>query len=77
MKIASFNMGQMCNASSRVYVHESIYGQFIAAFRVAADEYTEKSGDPFEPNTLHGPQVSDIQYKVRPCTINVLTVIVI
>jgi aldehyde dehydrogenase (NAD+) len=55
------NMGQICTATSRAYVHESIYDEFMKMFL----EYTRKTsivGDPFDEKTWHGPQVSEAQY---------------
>ncbi|EJT99149.1 aldehyde dehydrogenase [Dacryopinax primogenitus] len=55
-----FNHGQCCCAGSRVYVQEGIYDKFIASF--AAHIKTLKVGDPMDPDTFQGPQVSQIQY---------------
>lgn len=57
-----YNMGQICSATSRILVHESIYEKFLQALK----EYTLKSsavGDVFDSSKNHGPQVSSIQYK--------------
>lgn len=50
-----FNMGQCCVASSRVFVHEKIYDQFI----IKAIEAAKKRvvGDPLETATDQGPLV--------------------
>jgi aldehyde dehydrogenase (NAD(P)+) len=56
------NMGQICTATSRIFIHERIYDEFIELFL----KYTAKIsivGDPFEENTWHGPQVSKAQYE--------------
>ncbi|MFM5948248.1 MAG: aldehyde dehydrogenase family protein [Novosphingobium sp.] len=51
------NAGQVCNAGSRLLVHESIHDEFVAAFtRKAAELYTP--GDPLDPKTTLGPLVS-------------------
>jgi acyl-CoA reductase-like NAD-dependent aldehyde dehydrogenase len=42
-------------------VHEKIYDQFVAKARELA--LKRKVGDPFSPDTLHGPQVDEIQFK--------------
>ena len=55
-----FNHGQCCCAGSRILVHESIYDQFIAKFRQRAKE--NKVGDPMDPYTFQGPQVSQLQF---------------
>lgn len=62
-EIANFgafaNMGQCCCAATRTFVHESIYEQFITeTARVVA---SKKSGDPMDPQTVLGPQVSELQ----------------
>jgi aldehyde dehydrogenase (NAD+) len=55
-----FNHGQCCCAGSRIYVQEGIYDKFIAAFKARA--FKNKVGDPFDPTTFQGPQISQIQY---------------
>lgn len=49
------NMGQCCVAGTRTYVHENIYDEFVAKSRELAK--TRKIGDPFDSNTINGPQV--------------------
>lgn len=53
-----FNQGQCCVAGSRLFVHENIYDEFVRRSVEAA----KKSiiGDPLNPNTTQGPQVSAI-----------------
>jgi acyl-CoA reductase-like NAD-dependent aldehyde dehydrogenase len=54
-----FNSGQVCIASSRVYVQEGIYDKFAKAF---AEKFgTYKQGDPLDPATTMGPQADEIQ----------------
>ncbi|RHZ64383.1 hypothetical protein CDV55_107023 [Aspergillus turcosus] len=55
-----FNHGQCCAAGSRVLVHESIYDKFLALFKQRAEE--NQVGDPFNPETFQGPQVSQVQF---------------
>jgi len=55
-----FNAGQVCCASSRVFVHESIHDEFIK--KAVAHAKTLKVGDPFEKDTFQGPQVDEQQY---------------
>ncbi|CAI6094853.1 unnamed protein product [Clonostachys chloroleuca] len=55
-----YNMGQNCCASSRVYVQESIYEDFLKRF--AARARRNKSGDPFDNNTFLGPQIDGNQH---------------
>jgi len=56
-----FNMGQVCTAASRTFVHESIYDEFVKK----AVEKAQKTviGDPFDANTWNGPQVDETQMK--------------
>ncbi|KAI0603264.1 aldehyde dehydrogenase domain-containing protein [Biscogniauxia sp. FL1348] len=56
------NSGQVCCATSRVLVHESIYTQFLEKFK-AQGEKLSVIGDPFEQTTSHGPQVSRLQHE--------------
>ncbi|KAI8064170.1 aldehyde dehydrogenase domain-containing protein [Gongronella butleri] len=55
-----FNHGQCCCAGSRVYVQESIYDEFVAKFKALAD--STRVGDPEDPTTFQGPQVSQTQF---------------
>ncbi|KAF5346462.1 hypothetical protein D9756_010076 [Leucocoprinus leucothites] len=57
-----FNMGQVCVAGSRIYVQEGIYDKFLPGFSQAAEYLTKSTGNPFEPATRHGPQVSQVQF---------------
>lgn len=54
------NQGQICTATSRILVQESIYSQFIDRF-VRFVQHTSKLGDPFRSDTYQGPQVSKQQ----------------
>lgn len=54
-----FNAGQVCVAGSRAFVQESIYDKFLEALKARTSKVT--SGDPFDPNTYQGPQVSSLQ----------------
>ncbi len=58
-----FNQGQVCTASSRIYVHDSIYDSFVAKATAAAKARVAVTGDPFDPATQQGAQVSEEQYK--------------
>jgi aldehyde dehydrogenase (NAD+) len=55
-----YNQGQVCCATTRIYVHESIKDKFIKAFA----EYTlsNKVGNPFDKDTYQGPQISKVQF---------------
>ena len=52
---AFFNSGQSCCAVERIYVHASIYADFVAAFSAKVRSY--KVGDPFSCDTTLGPLV--------------------
>jgi gamma-glutamyl-gamma-aminobutyraldehyde dehydrogenase len=50
------NMGEVCNAGSRVLVHETIYDEFLARFAERArGRYVP--GDPLDPEVRCGPLV--------------------
>ncbi|KAI4627595.1 uncharacterized protein J4E87_004159 [Alternaria ethzedia] len=51
------NMGQVCTATSRLYVQDTIYDKFLEAFKKQTKEGT-KIGSQFDADTNHGPQVS-------------------
>ena len=51
-----FNQGQCCVAGSRVFVEERAYDEFV--HKIAAKAKGRKTGDPFDPSTEQGPQVS-------------------
>jgi len=55
-----FNMGQNCSAGSRTYVEESIYDRFVE--RAMQVVQKKKVGDPFDPETFHGPQTTNRQF---------------
>ncbi len=54
-----FNQGQCCCAGSRLFVQESVYDQFVEKMLKKAK--SQKVGDPFDPDTTQGPQVSQEQ----------------
>ena len=51
------NAGQVCNAGSRLLVHDDIHDAFVAAFARRAGELY-RAGDPLDPATTLGPMVS-------------------
>jgi acyl-CoA reductase-like NAD-dependent aldehyde dehydrogenase len=51
------NMGEVCNAGSRLLVHESIHDDFVERF-VAAGRDAYVPGDPMNPETNMGPLVT-------------------
>lgn len=55
-----FNQGQCCCAGSRLYVEESIHEEFVS--KLVAKAKGRKVGDPFDPATEQGPQVSLEQF---------------
>src|SRR6476646_1826845 len=55
-----FNQGQCCCAGSRLFVEEKVHDQFVE--KVLARAKSQKVGDPFEPDTTQGPQVSQDQF---------------
>ena len=54
------NAGQVCNAGSRLVIHEDIHDAFIEAFMRRASELY-RPGDPLDPATTLGPMVSRAQ----------------
>lgn len=55
-----FNQGQVCCAASRIYVHESVYDEFVAKSVLKAKSRTV--GDPFT-TVDQGPQVNKVQFE--------------
>ncbi|KAM0717325.1 hypothetical protein Q7P37_007177 [Cladosporium fusiforme] len=55
------NMGQICSATSRILVQETVYEKFIQAFKEQIQQISIV-GDPFDENTFQGPQVTKAQY---------------
>lgn len=55
-----FNHGQCCCAGSRVFVQEGIYDKFVSALKENLKSI--KIGDPFDLETVQGPQISQLQY---------------
>ena len=49
------NMGQVCVAASRTFIHEDIYDEFVKKSKERAQKRVV--GDPWE-NVEQGPQVS-------------------
>jgi acyl-CoA reductase-like NAD-dependent aldehyde dehydrogenase len=45
-------------------VQEGIYDEFLKKFTEVTQGLTAAAGDPFAPTTLHGPQVSKVQFDV-------------
>jgi len=71
-----FNMGQVCCAGSRTYVHESIYDEFVKRSVERAKKRT--TGDPFKPENENGPQVDTlVNITVNYCLLEVLVALLI
>jgi aldehyde dehydrogenase (NAD+) len=54
-----FNQGQCCCAGSRLFVEDKVHREFVD--RLVARAKGSKVGDPFDPDTEQGPQVSQEQ----------------
>jgi aldehyde dehydrogenase (NAD+) len=54
-----FHGGQCCTAGSRLFVEQKIHQEFVE--RLAEKSKERKLGDPLDPNTEQGPQVSQEQ----------------
>jgi aldehyde dehydrogenase (NAD+) len=55
-----FNQGEVCCAGSRLFVEQKVHDQFVEKFAAAAKK--RRVGDPFDPKTEQGAQVSKEQY---------------
>ena len=55
-----FNQGQCCVAGSRLFVQDDVYDEFVA--KITAKAKGRRVGDPFDPATEQGPQVSAEQF---------------
>ena len=58
---AFFNSGQVCVATKRIYIHASIYKQFLAALVAATEKLT--TGDTTKAETILGPVQNEMQYE--------------
>jgi len=56
----ALNQGEVCTCQSRLLVQENIYDKFME--RVVARTEAIKTGDPLDPNTMMGAQVSLAQH---------------
>ena len=54
-----YNSGEVCCAGSRVLIQSGVYDEVVKKLKAAAENI--KCGDPFDPNTFMGAQVSEIQ----------------
>ncbi|KAI9037589.1 aldehyde dehydrogenase [Aspergillus affinis] len=55
------NQGQICSATSRIFVHQDIMAPFLDKFKQAL-ESTSHIGDQWSKSTFQGPQVTRAQY---------------
>ncbi|KAI7759224.1 hypothetical protein LZL87_008601 [Fusarium oxysporum] len=56
------NQGQICTATSRILVQETIYEKFIKEF-IDTLKTVSKVGNQWDKETYQGPQVSKVQYE--------------
>src|SRR5947209_4943993 len=54
-----FNQGQCCCAGSRLFVEEKVHDSFVD--KLVRKAKSQRVGDPFDPETTQGPQVSEEQ----------------
>ncbi|OQV06795.1 hypothetical protein CLAIMM_11319 [Cladophialophora immunda] len=57
------NSGQICMASSRVYVHESIADDFVHAYVAEFKKIMGQAGDALDAKTTHAPQADAQQFE--------------
>ena len=50
---------QVCTAGTRAYVQDTIYDKFLDALKARTAKV--KAGNPYDPSTFQGPQVSQLQ----------------
>ncbi|KAH8653500.1 aldehyde dehydrogenase domain-containing protein [Xylariales sp. PMI_506] len=55
------NQGQICTATSRIMVHDSVFDKFLEVFKGNVQNIS-KVGDPFAETTFQGPQVTKAQF---------------
>jgi aldehyde dehydrogenase (NAD+) len=55
-----FNQGQCCCAGSRLFVEQKVHDEFVD--RMLKKVKKTRVGDPFDPKTTQGPQVSEEQF---------------
>jgi len=65
---AMYNSGQCCCGIERVYVHEKVYDEFLAACRPLLEAYI--LGDPLDPNTTQGPLADAASAKLMEAQIS-------
>ncbi|KAJ5666125.1 uncharacterized protein N7477_008573 [Penicillium maclennaniae] len=55
------NQGQICTATSRIFVHRDVLSTFLPQFKEAVERV--KLGDQWDSSTFQGPQVTRAQYE--------------
>jgi len=55
-----FNQGEVCCAGSRLFIEEAVHEEFVSKFKDAAE--SRRLGDPFDPTTEQGAQISQEQF---------------
>ncbi|EEG85464.1 hypothetical protein PROPEN_02271 [Proteus penneri ATCC 35198] len=53
------NQGQACESGSRLFLHKDIHDEFLKALKTEFESI--RVGDPLDPNTQMGTQVSQDQ----------------
>ncbi|GKV11793.1 hypothetical protein SLEP1_g23014 [Rubroshorea leprosula] len=56
-----YNKGEICVASSRVYVQEGIYDEFVKKLVEKTKSWVV--GDPFDPKVCQGPQITPSRFQ--------------
>lgn len=56
------NKGEICTATSRIFVHKDIYDDFLEQFQQQLKS-SSKIGHQWDESTYQGPQVSRVQYE--------------
>jgi aldehyde dehydrogenase (NAD(P)+) len=56
------NQGQICTATSRIFVQKEIYDKFVEKYKEAIKS-TSKVGNQWDSDTFQGPQVTRAQYE--------------
>lgn len=57
------NSGQICMATTRVYVQEGIFDKFTQAYKEKLEEQANAMGDPDKQGIMLGPLVDDAQFR--------------
>jgi len=56
------NQGQICTATSRIFVHDAIYDEFVRRY-LDTVKTVSKVGSQWDDDTYQGPQISKAQYE--------------